>query len=209
MTFDQKLSDLRRQAALSQEQLAEKLSVSRQAISRWENGEVLPDAPNLVAISKLFGVSIDYLLNEDFASDADTPAVQNAKARLQARHTLDTVRIITLGVVALGFVWEIAGWLMFMREWVMLLGITVQIIAAIVFKAMLVHLPVDEEYRQQVKRKMVFRLIVLTAWIPILLLARELWSFYPWPRFAFMEEISAFILYIAVCGVALHMTRKP
>lgn len=49
---------------MSQEQLAEKLCVSRQAITKWESGRGMPDTENLQSISKLFGVSIDYLLDD-------------------------------------------------------------------------------------------------------------------------------------------------
>lgn len=76
MTFPEKLLDLRKQENLSQEAVAEKLDVSRQAISRWESGTAMPDATNLLQLSRLFGVSIDYLLNDDAASDAETPVVR-------------------------------------------------------------------------------------------------------------------------------------
>ena len=62
----------------SQEDLAERLNVSRQAISRWENGTALPDAQNILQISKLFNVTTDYLLNDDYESDNDIPLVQAA-----------------------------------------------------------------------------------------------------------------------------------
>ena len=76
MTFPEKLLDLRKQANLSQEALAEKLNVSRQAVSRWESGAALPDATNLLQLSRLFSVSIDYLLNDDATCDAETPVVR-------------------------------------------------------------------------------------------------------------------------------------
>ena len=76
MTFPEKLLDLRKQENLSQEALAEKLDVSRQAISRWESGTAMPDAMNLLQLSRLFGVSIDYLLNDDATCDAETPVVR-------------------------------------------------------------------------------------------------------------------------------------
>ena len=53
---------LRKQKELSQEDLAEKLFVSRQAVSKWERGEALPDTENLIALSELFDVSIDALI---------------------------------------------------------------------------------------------------------------------------------------------------
>lgn len=62
MTFGEKLQDARKRAGLSQEQLAEKLSVSRSAVAKWENNNGMPDIDNLKAIAQLLDVSIDYLL---------------------------------------------------------------------------------------------------------------------------------------------------
>ena len=78
MTFSEKIINLRKAHGWSQEEFAEKLNVSRQAISRWENDSALPDALNILQISKLFGVTTDYLLNDDYTSDKDIPVVQNA-----------------------------------------------------------------------------------------------------------------------------------
>ena len=57
-----KLYELRKNAGLSQEALADRLGVSRQAVSKWECGESLPDTDNLITISKLFEVSLDELV---------------------------------------------------------------------------------------------------------------------------------------------------
>ena len=65
MTFGQKLQDARKRTGLSQEQLAEKLSVSRSAVAKWENDNGMPDIDNLKAMSKLLDVSIDYLLDDE------------------------------------------------------------------------------------------------------------------------------------------------
>lgn len=62
MNFAEKLFTLRTQSGFSQEVLAEKLSVSRQAVSKWETGPTLPETDKLIAISNLFNVSIDSLL---------------------------------------------------------------------------------------------------------------------------------------------------
>lgn len=53
---------LRKEKGLSQEELADKLSVSRQAVSKWERGEALPDTDNLIRLAKLYNVSIDELV---------------------------------------------------------------------------------------------------------------------------------------------------
>lgn len=60
--FSEKLKALRKKSGLTQEQLAEKLSVSRQAIAKWENNLGMPDVDNLKNIALFFGVSVDYLV---------------------------------------------------------------------------------------------------------------------------------------------------
>lgn len=72
MNFSQKFLELRKNSGLSQEEAADKLGVSRQAISRWEQGTAYPDSFNLLQISKLFGVSADYLIDDERKSDEKT-----------------------------------------------------------------------------------------------------------------------------------------
>lgn len=65
MTFAEKLKSIRKKAGLSQEQLAEKLGVSRQAVTKWETETGIPDIENMMAISALFDISIDELLSNE------------------------------------------------------------------------------------------------------------------------------------------------
>ncbi len=65
MTFGEKLKEARKEAGFSQEELAEKLSVSRSAVAKWENDNGMPDVSNLKAIAAMLNTSIDYLLDED------------------------------------------------------------------------------------------------------------------------------------------------
>ena len=64
MALPEKLYALRKKSGLSQEQLAEALNVSRQAISKWEGGSATPESDKLLALSNYFGVSLDYLLKD-------------------------------------------------------------------------------------------------------------------------------------------------
>lgn len=64
MKLNEKIKEYRKTFDLSQEQLAEKLGVSRQVVTKWENEEGMPEIGNLKAISKLIGISIDYLLDD-------------------------------------------------------------------------------------------------------------------------------------------------
>ena len=65
MTFAQKLKELRNRAGMSQEKLAERVGVSRQAITKWETDKGAPEMENLLALSDLFGVSVDELLGRE------------------------------------------------------------------------------------------------------------------------------------------------
>ena len=68
MTFGEKLQTLRTGAGLSQEELAEQLGVSRQAVSKWELDKTAPDVKYIVALSERFQVTTDYLLKEETVS---------------------------------------------------------------------------------------------------------------------------------------------
>ncbi len=65
MTLGQKLKEIRKRFGLSQESLAEIMNVSRQAITKWENDNGIPDISNLKELSNVFGISIDYLLDDN------------------------------------------------------------------------------------------------------------------------------------------------
>ena len=98
MKLSEKILTLRKQNGMSQETLAEKLDVSRQAVSRWEVGSAQPDASNVLQLSKLFGVTADYLLNDEYESDRDVPAV----IQTQTTANKKTKNIIALCVSAFG-----------------------------------------------------------------------------------------------------------
>ncbi len=67
MTFGEKIQKLRREAGLSQESFAEQLGVSRQAVSKWETDRGYPETEKMIRISKLFHVTLDYLLDDENA----------------------------------------------------------------------------------------------------------------------------------------------
>ena len=66
-----KLYDLRKKNGLSQEEMAERLGVSRQAVSKWECGESLPDTDNLITIARMYSISLDLLVGNDTVESCD------------------------------------------------------------------------------------------------------------------------------------------
>lgn len=123
MTFGEKLQGLRQRAGMSQDALAEKLNVSRQAVSRWEREETMPETEKVVALANLFGVSTDYLLRDQPEQQAEPRQTEPPPQRdwvdklgylaktkgyllgwvLIAWGVLDLVGILLLGLGVLGF----------------------------------------------------------------------------------------------------------
>ena len=77
MALGEKLTQARKAAGLTQADVAAKLNVSRQAVSRWESGQSKPSTERLLALGELYGVSIDQLLN---TGNVEAPAVETVSA---------------------------------------------------------------------------------------------------------------------------------
>ena len=104
MKLSDKITTLRKSNGWSQEDFAEKLDVSRQAISRWENGTALPDAQNILRISKLFHVTADYLLNDDYEDGINNSAAEvttEIMLSAQKKKQLCWYRILIVGLSAM------------------------------------------------------------------------------------------------------------
>lgn len=76
MTLGEKLLDLRKKLGLSQEEVAEKLNVSRQTISKWETGQTVPELFKVKLLSELYNVSYDYLISSSQIS-GDLTSIEN------------------------------------------------------------------------------------------------------------------------------------
>ena len=87
MILADKIMNLRKKNGWSQEELAEKMQVSRQAVSKWEGSQTVPDLEKILALSKLFGVTTDYLLkdeieDEEFSDEIDRTPVKRVSLAL-------------------------------------------------------------------------------------------------------------------------------
>ena len=97
MNLGEKIQLLRRESGMSQEKLAERLNVSRQAISKWEQGVVVPDTENIIQLSKFFQVPLEYLLiNECEKFDRNIVGNKVEKVASKNKHWL---RKIVIGVL--------------------------------------------------------------------------------------------------------------
>lgn len=105
MRFDEKLIMLRKQRGLSQEQLADRLGVTRQSVSKWESGLALPELMKIITLSEIFDVSVDYLVKDYIEDEAgnggdkesDSSAGGNSSGQigynnLKLEQTVDEIR---------------------------------------------------------------------------------------------------------------------
>lgn len=86
-----RLVELRKKKGLSQEELAEKLGLSRQAVSKWERAEASPDTDNLICLAKLYGISLDELLKTDEDIDTIVEQTKNEKEKDKKERNSDHV----------------------------------------------------------------------------------------------------------------------
>lgn len=130
-----KLVELRKNHELSQEELAEKLGISRQAISKWERAESSPDTDNLIALAKLYDISLDELLLNKEKKVDNTPIDniegevidlekeildQNNESKFNVKFMIGIQSIVPLFIIVaylvIGFLWGLwhPGWIIFL-----------------------------------------------------------------------------------------------
>lgn len=114
MQLKEKLSTLRKQRGMTQLELAEELNISRQSISSWERGTADPSTENLVSIGKLFGVSVDNLLDDDLELSNEsslqvTAAGQEANGSAQGSHDHGVIAVIKGAVFSICIILWVAA----------------------------------------------------------------------------------------------------
>ncbi|MCL2556250.1 MAG: helix-turn-helix domain-containing protein [Firmicutes bacterium] len=98
-----RLIELRKKSGLSQDELADKLSISRQAISKWERGESLPDTENLIALSKLYSVTLDELVANEKVNEGSIAIIEKRTAANSASKFI-TKKATFLIIALAGFI---------------------------------------------------------------------------------------------------------
>lgn len=99
MSISERLQELRKQTNYSQEEIAEKLGVTRQAISKWESGQGNPDINNIIKLSEVYSTSTDYLLT-GIGSDNKTVQIEcTKKNQNRVSKKVITIIFICIGVV--------------------------------------------------------------------------------------------------------------
>lgn len=157
MNLSRRIFELRKAQGLSQEQLAEKLGVSRQSVSKWESGDSIPEIERLLQMSKVFDVTTDYLLKE---GDADgvpirtempemqqqTPASETKKAAIRRYRILSCATVYLLTFVLL-LIFRFT--LFHFHENIGLPGITGYIVIIAIATAIAIAINIQNEKKEQ------------------------------------------------------------
>ncbi|MBR2929052.1 MAG: helix-turn-helix transcriptional regulator [Oscillospiraceae bacterium] len=204
MNLTSKIISLRKQHGMTQEELAERLNVSRQAISRWETGTAMPDAMNILALSRLFGVTTDYLLYDDYESNRNLPA---AKSVQDKHHRLILLFLAMLEIAAL------------VLQYIALIIRKVSIYVSASYLPILIIICGFELSwwlkRNYSKEALAFRrrFYIMTTWLgiyfPIRLIMMRLTHYYPWDFYHPASECSIGVVYLAAATfLSLWLNRK-
>ena len=121
----ERLQKIRKEHGYSQEQLADELGVSRQAVSKWERGEASPDTDNLIALARLYNITVDELLYEEFFRQppAKDGTPDTGDGEIKPRHYDKvtglvagiTVMLSLIAYIVMGCVWDLwhPAWIVF------------------------------------------------------------------------------------------------
>lgn len=205
MNLSEKIVMHRKSAGLSQEELAEKLNLSRQAVSRWESGTAMPDAGNILQLSKLFDVTADYLLNDAYqSSDADLPKVRALQGNRLTQIALCLIAVEAMALLLL-FVTTFLLQDMVLAGVCFLPFIAVQAAFACARRW---NPPADGEKSAILRRKFYKISAWLGLYFPIRFAVSALAQLYPRPYSTLIMECIVLILYVATSVLVCLMLDK-
>lgn len=205
MKLGDKIQQLRKTNGLSQEQLATQLHVSRQAVSKWELGESLPDLDNIVQLCRLFSISTDTLLLDDIEEMEAHPVGRTAHHETNREGQLKMVATAALGLSALGLLISVIGWHTWQTALSASIGLVVQLFGITLFEGMVCRL---EAPKQKLARGRFYALACwLIALVPSVFLTAYAFQFYPKPYSQGISGLLPIVLYVLFCGLLTVFLR--
>ena len=209
MKLGEKLQRLRKQNGLSQEQLAGQLTVSRQAVSKWELDETMPDTDNVVQLSRLFGVSCDYLLRDE-VDEPGTPVQPAAPGEtpLTQQGWIHSATVLSLIVCAMGLLLAVGGGLYSTSPGPTVIALIIQLGGILIFE---LAVPRMGGHKAMARLKFYAIASWLVLFIPLPLLVRGFLALSGWsyrPRHLFLFCVLLYVLLSGSVTVALFVVRR-
>lgn len=200
MTIGSKIQMLRKQQGLSQEQLADALGISRQAVSKWESEQSLPELDKLPGLSRILGASIDSLVD-----DALEPAAPSAQTKKDdsAEHLWFP---FCMGLLAVGLLIAAFGWYAVQTIIPVCAGLIVQVFAIVFFEAFGMTGMVAPAARAKRRRFYAVAVWILVP-IPVCLLVFQGFRLLPFPYSSYLPLIVSAVLSLGIAGLAFSRLR--
>lgn len=200
MTLGEKIKELRRGRGLSQEELAEQINVSRQAVSKWELDLSLPDIDNIVQLSRLFGISTDQLLIEE----QELPDKEAAGAARELRR--QQVFALCIGLAVIGLLFSLTVWFTWQTLITVMIGVLLQVAGVIVFEVAVVRNAAAEQ------RRLRARFYSLVPWLilpfPVKFAMDYLFNYYPQAHNSLLEFVIMLAVYLLLCGGVTYLLQR-
>lgn len=200
MNLSDKIVELRKKNGFSQEDLADELQVSRQAVSRWEQGTADPSSSNILELSKLFNVTTDYLLNDDYYSDEDLPKIKEIR-----KDNLQQILLYFVLLEIICFLLQVASIIVLQNDFYSMLCIILFIAVIIIFEYACTSKTTENSLEIISTRK---KFYTISTWIglyfPTRLVVAGLSVFYPRPYSVITFELIILVVYVIL---ALFITK--
>lgn len=210
MTLGDKLQKLRKEKCLSQEQLAFHFDVSRQAISKWELSESLPDTDKLLLISKFFNVSTDYLLNDDYDETAISKEISNSHLDEGGKSKPMSLLMYCISTVitAVGFLIIVFAHIDQRSLMYILTGLVIQLVGIGGFESFCCISKLEKAKLFSLHKSYYRVNIWILTLAPIYMLVWQAFRYYPRPYLNIIPNIISILIYIIVCVIGTILLSK-
>lgn len=208
MELKERIQNLRKEKGLSQDELAGRLGIARQSVSKWESGISQPDLNNIVRLSEIFEVSTDYLLKGE-----ETQAVSEKKSWL----TPQKAAVLGTGINACGLILSLVFWMAWQDWRSMAAGLILPVLGSAVFCLGNAETGSREEKENQFRQFWKIN-IWLVSFVPfslmwsgavMLVLTYSFWAV-PWPgSLPLGSQLLFWMLWAAGCaGICWTLSRR-
>jgi len=204
MNFSEKIIYMRKKNGMSQEDMADRLGVSRQAVSRWESGTAMPDAGNILMISRALGVTADWLLDDECGPETDI-SESNKNTHKETDLSRIMFYLVTLEIMAV--------LIQFMCVFI-LQNVFFAFLSFVPFIAMISGFEYAYMKRKKNETAAKFRrtFYKISAWLglyfPVRFIISAALSLYPRPYSVLVKECIILIIYIAAAVTSNSQTDK-
>lgn len=188
MTISDRIRNLRKSSGISQEELADKLNISRQSISKWESGQSVPDIEKIVLLSNYFHTTTDYII----------------KGTHQASEKMKHPRLgaATMGVIigtalnAVGLILAITLWYVFQNGFEVGIGMIIMVIGTMLF---MIGQAADNKNRINARRQFFMINVWILLFIPTACCQTRMLSPMPLIYSPLWKTVLPWIIYIVIC----------